>query len=118
MRTFKLVLAYDGSDFAGWQWQPDRRTVQGELQAALARITQERPKCIASGRTDAGVHALGQVVSFTSDTRLAPDVHAKALNAELPQDMLVFEVAAAPAGFHALRDAVRKRYRYVIQDGR
>src|SRR6185295_13809790 len=82
------------------------------------RITQQPTKCVASGRTDAGVHALGQVVSFTSETRLAPDVLTKALNAELPEDLLVFEVAEAPAGFHALRDAVRKRYRYVIQDGR
>ena len=118
MTTFKTTLAYDGTDFAGWQWQPDQRTVQGELQAALERITQERPKCIASGRTDAGVHALGQVVSFASDTRLAPGVLTKALNAELPEDILVFDVAAAPDGFHALRDALRKRYRYVIQDGR
>jgi tRNA pseudouridine38-40 synthase len=118
MRSFKLTLAYDGTDFAGWQRQPQERTVQAELEGALERITQERPKCIASGRTDAGVHALGQVVSFTSATLLPPDVLAKALNAELPEDMLVFDVAAAAAGFDALRDAVRKRYRYVIQDGR
>ena len=116
--NFQARLAYDGSNFAGWQWQPDRRTVQGELQAALARITQEKPKCVASGRTDAGVHALGQVVSFLSETCLAPDILTKALNAELPEDMLVFEVAEVPAGFHALRDALRKRYRYVVQDGR
>jgi tRNA pseudouridine38-40 synthase len=118
MTTFRLTLAYDGSDFAGWQWQPNMRTVQGELEAALERITGQRSKCVASGRTDAGVHALGQVVSFTSDTYLAPPVLTKALNAELPEDMLVFEVASAPVGFHALRDAVRKRYRYVIEDGR
>ena len=118
MRTFKLVLAYDGTDFAGWQQQPGRRTVQGELEAALERITQARTKCIASGRTDAGVHALGQVVSFVSATRHPPEVLTKALNAELPEDMLVFEVGEAPAGFHALRDAASKRYRYVIQDGR
>jgi tRNA pseudouridine38-40 synthase len=118
MRTFRLTLAYDGSDFAGWQWQPNIRTVQGELEAALERVTGARPKCIASGRTDAGVHALGQVVSFTSDTCLAPEVLTKALNAELSDDVLVFEVAPAPHGFHALRDAVCKRYRYVIEDGR
>jgi tRNA pseudouridine38-40 synthase len=118
MPTFKLTLAYDGSDFAGWQRQPDRRTVQGELEAAIGRVTQSQAKCIASGRTDAGVHALGQVVSFTSDTRLPPDVLTKALNAELSEDMLVFEVAQAPASFHALRDALRKRYRYLIQDGK
>src|SRR5262245_15651126 len=118
MRTFKLVLAYDGTGFAGWQRQPARRTVQGELEAALERITQSPTKCTASGRTDAGVHALGQVVSFHSETRHSPEVLTKALNAELPEDMLVFEVGEAPAGFHALRDAVRRRYRYVIQDGR
>jgi tRNA pseudouridine38-40 synthase len=118
MRTFKLTMAYDGTDFAGWQRQPARRTVQGELEAALERITGQRPKCIASGRTDAGVHALGQVVSFTSPTYLDPAVLTKALNAELPEDLLVFEVAEAPAGFHALRDAVQKRYRYAIEDGR
>src|SRR3954469_15139965 len=70
MPTFKITLAYDGTDFAGWQWQPEKRTVQDELEAALERITQARPKCFASGRTDAGVHALGQVVSFDSETRL------------------------------------------------
>jgi tRNA pseudouridine38-40 synthase len=118
MPTFKLTLAYDGTDFAGWQRQPNRRTVQGELEAALQRITQQHSKCIASGRTDAGVHALGQVVSFQTNTQLPGPVLTKALNAELPEDILVFEVAEAPAGFHALRDAVRKRYRYVIEDGR
>jgi tRNA pseudouridine38-40 synthase len=118
MTTFRLTLAYDGTDFAGWQWQPDKRTIQGELEAALERITRQRPKCFASGRTDAGVHALGQVVSFASETQLAPQVLARALNAELPEDMLVFEVAQAAEGFHAQRDAVRKRYRYVIEDGR
>lgn len=118
MRTFKLTLAYDGTDFAGWQWQPKQRTIQGELQATLKRITQEEIKCIASGRTDAGVHALGQVVSVDSETCLAPDVLCRALNAELPEDMLVFEVVEAPPRFHAQRDAIRKRYRYVVEDGR
>jgi tRNA pseudouridine38-40 synthase len=118
MPTFKLTLAYDGTEFAGWQRQPAERTVQGDLEAAVERITGARSKCVASGRTDAGVHALGQVVSFQSETKLPADVLTKALNAELPEDMLVFEVAEAPPGFHALRDAVRKRYRYVIQDGR
>lgn len=117
-KTYRLVLAYDGTEFAGWQRQPGLRTVQQELEAALSRITGEAVRCIASGRTDAGVHALGQVVSFQSATRLAPAVLTKALNAELPEDMLVFEVALAPRGFHALRDALRKRYRYVIEDGR
>jgi tRNA pseudouridine38-40 synthase len=118
MATFRLTLAYDGTDFVGWQWQPGKRTIQEELEATLGRITGERPKCIASGRTDAGVHALGQVVSFSSETRHEPEVLTRALNAELPDDMLVFEVTRAPDGFHAQRDAVRKRYRYAIEDGR
>jgi tRNA pseudouridine38-40 synthase len=117
MATFRLTLAYDGSEFSGWQRHPGRRTIQEELEATLARVTGARPKCIASGRTDAGVHALGQVVSFTSETRLAPEVLARALNAELPEDLLVFEVTRAPDGFDALRSALRKRYRYVIEDG-
>jgi len=118
MATFRLTLAYDGTDFDGWQWQPNKRTIQDELEAALERITQQRPKCFASGRTDAGVHALGQVVSFDSETKLIPEVLTRALNAELPEDMLVFETALAPDGFHAQRHALRKRYRYVIEDGR
>jgi tRNA pseudouridine38-40 synthase len=118
MTTFRLTLAYDGTDFAGWQWQPERRTVQGELQAALERITGEQIKCKASGRTDAGVHALGQIVSFDSETKHAPEVLTRALNAELPEDLLVFEVTRAPDGFDALRHALRKRYRYVLEDGR
>jgi tRNA pseudouridine38-40 synthase len=118
MPTFKLTLAYDGTDFAGWQWQPKQRTVQGELQETLKRITQEEIHCTASGRTDAGVHALGQVVSFDAATYLMPAALAKALNAELPEDMLVCEVVEAPFRFHAREHALRKRYRYVIQDGR
>ena len=118
MSTFKLTLAYDGSEFAGWQWQPAKRTLQGELEAALERITGQPTRCTASGRTDAGVHALGQVVSFSSTTKLTPSAITKALNAELPEDMLVFEVQPAADNFHALKDATSKRYRYVIEDGR
>lgn len=118
MRTFKLTLAYDGTDFLGWQWQPKKRTVQNELQEALERITGERSKCAASGRTDAGVHALGQVVSFSSGTYLSPAELTKALRAELPEDMFAFEVLEVPANFHAQIHALRKRYRYVIEDGR
>jgi len=117
MRFFRLTLSYDGTAYVGWQVQDNGRTIQAELEAALRRITGEAIRAVASGRTDAGVHALGQVVSFHSDTRLAPEVLCKALNANLPQDIVVREVREAPAGFHAIRDAVRKRYRYVVQDG-
>lgn len=118
MPTFKLTIAYDGTDLAGWQWQPNARTVQGELEGAIERITQQKVRCTASGRTDAGVHALGQVVGVKCDTRLSCEVLRKGINAELPEDILVCDVQPAPEDFHAIRDAVRKRYRYVIQDGR
>jgi tRNA pseudouridine38-40 synthase len=117
MRTLKLILAYDGSAYAGWQVQPGQKTVQGILEAALARITGQPVRAVASGRTDAGVHALGQVVSFRTESRLAAEVFQRALCAELPEDLAVLEAAEMPESFHALRDAVRKRYRYVIHDG-
>jgi tRNA pseudouridine38-40 synthase len=118
MPTFKLTLAYDGTDFAGWQWQPGRRTVQEELEKAVECITREKCRCVASGRTDAGVHALGQVAAFRSQTKIDGPALCKGLNAELPEDIVVFDVEETYADFHPIRDALRKRYRYVIQDGR
>lgn len=117
MPTFKLTLSYDGSNYSGWQIQPARVTLQETLERVLAKITGETIRVAASGRTDAGVHALGQVVSFTSDTQLAGDVLQKALNAELPFDMAVVSAELADDRFHATRDALRKLYRYTIDDG-
>jgi tRNA pseudouridine38-40 synthase len=117
MRTLKLILAYDGTDFHGWQTQLNRRTVQQTLTEVLEKITGERMSIHASGRTDAGVHAAGQVVSFDTDTRLDIATLRRALDAELPDDIVALRLEEAPAGFHARRLAVRKRYRYVIQDG-
>jgi len=117
MRSIKLTLAYDGTAYAGWQVQPGRKTVQGVLEAALEQVTGQSIRVVASGRTDAGVHALGQVASFQTKSRLAADVFARAMNAELPHDVAVLAAVDVPEGFHALRDAVRKRYRYVIHDG-
>jgi tRNA pseudouridine38-40 synthase len=97
--------------------QNNGRTIQAELEAALLQVTGESIRAVASGRTDAGVHALGQVVSFCSGTRLSAEVLRKALDANLPRDIVVREVREAPDGFHAIRDALRKRYRYVVQDG-
>jgi tRNA pseudouridine38-40 synthase len=115
-RTLKLTLAYDGTDFAGWQIQPAARTVQGTVQSILARITGEPVKLVGSGRTDAGVHALGQVASFETSSAHACGVFYRALNADLPDDITVVSVDEAPAGFHARGSARRKRYRYVIHD--
>ena len=119
MRSFKLTVAYDGGDFSGWQWQPEKRTVQGELDLALrAALGGEPVNAIGCSRTDAGVHALGQIVRFDSRTRLSASRLAMAINARLPDDLVVRHAEEMKPGFHALRDTVRKRYRYTIQDGR
>jgi len=116
MRTLKLTLAYDGTAYAGWQVQPGCRTVQGTLEAAVRKVTGQSVRVVASGRTDAGVHALGQVAGFQTHSDLPADVLRRALNAELPEDVAVLEVAEAADGFHPIRDALRKRYRYLIHD--
>ena len=117
MRNLKLVLEYDGTDFAGWQVQPGQRTVQGELEAALTRITGEKIAVCVAGRTDAGVHALGQVVSFYTGSALAPYVFVAGLNRHLPGDVAALRAEDAPEGFNAKRDAVGKWYRYLVRDG-
>jgi len=119
MRNLKLVLSYDGGDFSGWQTQPGRRTVQQTLEEAIARLTQEqRVRVNAAGRTDAGVHALGQVVNFFSNTKIPAEKLVVALNAHLPPDVAVTAAEDMPEAFDANRDAVRKLYRYVIHDGK
>jgi tRNA pseudouridine38-40 synthase len=118
MRVLKAIIAYDGSEYYGWQIQADRATVQQTLEAALQRVTGETTRIVASGRTDAGVHALGQVVSFSTSSRLSAAELCRALNAQTPRDLVVREVGEAPDGFHAIRDATSKRYRYVIDDHR
>jgi tRNA pseudouridine38-40 synthase len=117
MRWLKVTLAYDGTDYCGWQVQATRRSVQGTLEGAWTRVTGETTRWIASGRTDAGVHALGQVASLPTRSALPAETLQRALNASLPTDVRVREVAEAPSGFHAIRDARGKRYRYWLQDG-
>jgi tRNA pseudouridine38-40 synthase len=104
-----LLIAYDGAEFAGWARQPGKRTVQGELEAALATILRRQPALSVAGRTDAGVHARGQVASHEGDP--AP---AAALNGVLPPDVRVLESARAPEGFDARRDARARTYRYRV----
>jgi tRNA pseudouridine38-40 synthase len=117
-RWLKLTVAYDGGAYAGWQIQPGVPTVQGAIEAAWREITQENLRVTASGRTDAGVHALGQVVGLATDSRLSTlDLH-RALNAVLPGDVAVLRVEEAREGFHATHDAVAKQYRYQIHNGR
>lgn len=118
MAFYKMILSYNGAAYAGWQIQKNANTIQAELEKAMLAVTGETIRATASGRTDAGVHALGQVVSFESQTRLSPDTLRRAINANLPLDICVLEVQPAPERFHAIADAVKKRYRYLIQDGR
>jgi tRNA pseudouridine38-40 synthase len=118
MAFFKLTLAYDGADFSGWQAQPERRTVQGELERAWREITGDTVRVSVAGRTDAGVHAIGQVASVESATNIPPEALVLALNAKLSEDVAVQAVESAPDGFHATRDAKCKRYRYSIYNDR
>jgi len=116
MRNIKLTIAYDGTDFHGWQRQPGLRTAQSALDEAIERLTGTAPNTVASGRTDAGVHALGQVVHFLTASRHGTDVFVKALNALLPRDVRVYEAVEVPQVFHATLDARSKRYRYRIDN--
>jgi tRNA pseudouridine38-40 synthase len=114
---WKLILTYDGTDFHGWQVQPGHATVQGTLADAIARITGERVLPQGSGRTDAGVHALGQVASFTLAAPIPAANFHRALNRALPASIRVLSAASVSADFHARHDAVGKRYEYRIFRG-
>lgn len=115
MESFRLTLEYDGRDFAGWQVQAaGQRTVQGEVEAALQRISGLSIRVHGAGRTDAGVHAEGQVASFEAQLALPCERLGPALNALLPRDLAVRECRSAPPGFHARFDARGKLYRYQI----
>lgn len=117
-RSFKLTVAYDGADYVGWQVQPNGPSIQAVLEQALKSVTKQAVSIIGSGRTDAGVHALGQVASCTIDSwNATADELRKALNTQLPDAIVVHQVVDAPNGFHAIRDAYGKRYRYQLQIG-
>ena len=119
MKNYKFTVRYDGTDFFGWQTQPGFRTVQETLEAAISSITQEqRVRVNCSGRTDSGVHAYGQVCNFYSGTRLEPATLVKAVNARLPEDVAVLDCEVMGQAFDANKDAISKRYRYVINDSR
>jgi tRNA pseudouridine38-40 synthase len=114
MRNLKVILSYDGAEFSGWQVQPDATTVQGTLASAIGRITGEKVLPQGSGRTDAGVHALAQVVTFVTESSVPTENFVKALNDILPASVRVLEVAEAPPEFHARHSARAKTYRYRI----
>jgi tRNA pseudouridine38-40 synthase len=117
MRNLKIVLAYDGSEFSGWQVQPDAATIQGTLASAIGRVTGEKVLPQGSGRTDAGVHALAQVATFATDSPIPEQNLVKALNDILPSSIRVLEVTEASPEFHARKSACAKTYRYRIYRG-
>ena len=117
-RTIRLRLAYEGTRYSGWQFQPGLATVQGTLAEAIRKISNEEILPRGSSRTDAGVHALDQVVAFTTASDLEPAVWVRALNATLPPDITVTAGDEPPPGFDPIAAAIRKRYRYRIHDAR
>ena len=114
MATFKVILEYDGTNYAGWQRQLDQPTIQAAVEEALATVAQERIPVAGAGRTDAGVHALGQVASFRSERSLTAADWLRALNALLPKDICVRSVQQALDEFHARYSAIGKLYEYRI----
>jgi tRNA pseudouridine38-40 synthase len=114
LSNFKITIEYDGSGFHGWQRQKGHTTVQEEIEKALRTVIRQKIAVIGSGRTDAGVHALGQVASFKCQTRLSPGTIQKALNSLLPDAIVIRDCKPVAPTFHARYDATRKTYRYRI----
>lgn len=117
MRNIALRLAYDGTDFVGSQWQNDGRSVQGALEEAWQQLTQERRRFTLAGRTDAGVHALGQVANVRTDTRHDLNTIVRGMNAILPEDVVIQAASVVDDAFHARFSATRRAYRYLINHG-
>ena len=117
MRNLRLILSYDGAEFAGWQVQPGRSTAQGALASAIGRLSGENILPQGSGRTDAGVHALAQVASFTTASAIPAENWMRALNDILPASIRVLEVTEAAPDFHARKSARAKTYRYRMHRG-
>jgi tRNA pseudouridine38-40 synthase len=113
-QNWKVTLSYDGTDFRGWQVQPGQPTIQGELQAALGRVTGEAPLPQGSGRTDAGVHALAQVASFALQAAIPAENLRRALNRTLPASIRILEAHTVPGTFHARHSTAAKTYEYRV----
>jgi tRNA pseudouridine38-40 synthase len=118
MRCLKITVAYRGTNFCGWQVQEGLPSIQQSLEEAYQTVTSEHVRIIGSGRTDAGVHALGQVASLSTESDMDCDRLMRALNATTPNDISVLNIQDAVTGFHAIQNAKRKTYRYQIQYGR
>ena len=116
-RNIMLTIAYDGSNYRGWQVQPNGVSVQACVEAAVEKLTRERQRVYCAGRTDAGVHALGQVANFPTNSSIPIANIRRGLQTFLPYDIVIVSAKEVSKSFHATYSAVRKRYRYVIHDG-
>ena len=114
MRNIKLVLEYDGTNYHGWQTQPNLPTIQGTIEDTLAKLTKTPIQIIGAGRTDTGVHAEGQVANFQTDAQMPVVAFQKGLNAMLPRDIVVCSATEVSPEFHSRFSATRRRYRYTI----
>lgn len=118
MKKFRLLIEYDGTAYHGWQLQKDATTVQGIIEDRLLKISGERSAILGASRTDAGVHALGQVAIFRTASNLDAETMKKALNANLPEDIRVLDTAVVDDSFHPRKDAIRKTYFYIVANQR
>ncbi|HOZ54797.1 MAG TPA: tRNA pseudouridine(38-40) synthase TruA [Clostridia bacterium] len=117
MKNIKLVIEYDGKDFNGWQKQPNKLNIQGEIERAIQEITgEEKIELIASGRTDAGVHALGQVANFKTKTKIPVEKLAIAINSKLKKSVIIKSAQKVEERFHSRYNCKEKTYRYVINN--
>lgn len=116
--NFVCVIEYDGTDFCGWQFQPKERTAQGEFEKALLQMVKQDVTVTAAGRTDSGVHAIGQVVNFRIDKDWTPEIVRNGLNSLLPDDILIRRCRMASDEFNARFDAKSRSYRYQLYNGR
>ena len=114
MRNLKITIEYDGTNYHGWQIQPNAITIQASIQDALAKITKTQTPIIGAGRTDTGVHAAGQVANFHTRSQMPPIAFQKGLNATLPRDIVIVDAEEVPPDFHARFSAISRTYRYTI----
>lgn len=118
MRNIKLTIEYDGSDFNGWQKQPNKLNIQGEIEKAICNITKEQVELIGSGRTDAGVHALAQVANFKTSSNISIDKIPLAINSQLKNSIIIKDAQEVEERFHSRYNAKRKTYRYIINNSK
>ena len=118
MRNIKLTIEYDGKDFNGWQKQPNKLNIQGEIERAIYNITKEEVDLIGSGRTDAGVHALGQVANFKTNSQISIEKLPLAINSQLKNSIVIKEAEEVNERFHSRYNAKRKSYRYIINNSK